>query len=100
VSARTREFGVRLAIGSRPGQLLAHVLAEGALIAAIGIAAGAAVGYALGRVAASSIENIRFPGAWPALGAAAVLMSAAVVASLIPAARAARVDVVQALRSE
>jgi predicted permease len=100
VSARTREFGVRLAVGSTPRQLLTHVLAEGALIAAIGIAAGAAGGYALGRVAASSVESMRLPGAWPMLGAAAVLMSAAVVASFLPAARAARVDVVQALRSE
>jgi len=100
VSARTREFGVRLACGSTPRQLLTHVLAEGALIAAIGIVAGAAGGYALGRVAASSVESLRLPGASPVLGAAAVLMGAAVVASLMPAARAARVDVVQALRSE
>ena len=49
VSARTREFGVRLAIGSTPRHLLAGVLSEGALIAAIGIAAGAAGGYAFAR---------------------------------------------------
>ena len=52
VSARTREFGVRLAVGSSPRHLLAGVLGEGALIAAIGIAAGAAAGYALASVAA------------------------------------------------
>jgi putative ABC transport system permease protein len=100
VSARTREFGVRLAIGSAPGHLLARVLTEGALIAAIGIVAGAAGAYALGRVAGSYLENMRLPGALPVLGAAAVLMGAAVVASLMPAARASRVDVMQALRSE
>ena len=100
VSARTREFGVRLAIGSTPRQLLTHVLAEGALIAAIGIVAGAAGGYALGRVATSHVESLRLPGAFAVLGAAAVLMGAAVVASLMPAARASRVDVAQALRSE
>jgi hypothetical protein len=100
VSARTREFGVRLAVGSTPRHLLAQVLAEGALIAAIGIVAGAAGGYGLGRVAASHVASMRLPGALPMLGAAAVLMGAAVVASLLPAARAARVDVVQALRSE
>ena len=49
VSARTREFGVRLAIGSAPRHLLTRVLSEGALIAAIGIAAGAAGGYAFAR---------------------------------------------------
>jgi hypothetical protein len=100
VSARTREFGVRLLCGSTPRHLLTHVLAEGALIAAIGIVAGTVGGYALGRVAASHVESLRLPGAWPVLGAAAVLMGAAVVASLMPAARASRVDVVQALRSE
>ena len=52
VSARTREFGVRLAVGSAPRHLLARVLSEGVLIAAIGIAAGAAGGYVLARVAA------------------------------------------------
>jgi putative ABC transport system permease protein len=101
VSARTREFGVRLAVGSTPRHLLAQVLSEGVLIAAIGIVAGAAGGYALGRVAASHhVESMRLPSALAMLGAAAVLMGAAVLASLMPAARASRVDVVQALRSE
>jgi predicted permease len=100
VSARTREFGVRLAVGSTPRRLLAHVLAEGALLAAIGILAGAAGGWALERVAASHVASPRLSGAWPAVGAGAVLMAAALVASLMPATRAARVDVVQALRSE
>jgi predicted permease len=100
VSARTREFGVRLAMGSTPWQLLARVLSEGALIAALGTVAGAAGGYALGRVAASTVESIRITAALPVLGAAALLMGAALVASLMPAARASRVDVVQALRSE
>jgi putative ABC transport system permease protein len=100
VSARTREFGVRLAIGSPPRQLLGQVLSEGALIAAIGILAGAVGGYALASVTASYLGQAQLPGVAAVLGAAAVLMSAAVVASLMPAARAARVDVVQALRPE
>jgi hypothetical protein len=100
VSARTREFGVRLAVGSAPRQLLARVLSEGALIAAIGIAAGAVGGYALARVAAKFFEQVQLPGALTVLGSAAVLIAAAVVASLMPAARASRVDVLQALRSE
>jgi predicted permease len=100
VSARTREFGVRLAVGSAPWQLLARVLWEGVLIAAVGIAAGAASGYALARVAAKVFGHVQLPGALPVAGAAAVLIAAAVVASLMPAARASRVDVLQALRSE
>jgi predicted permease len=100
VSARTREFGVRLAIGSAPRQLLARVLGEGVGIAMIGIAAGAVGGYALGAVAARFFVTVQMPGAVPVLGAAVVLVGAAVVASLMPAARASHVDVVQALRSE
>ena len=63
VSARTREFGVRLAVGSAPRHLLARVLSEGVLIAAIGIAAGAAGGYALARLAAGFFEHVQLPGA-------------------------------------
>ena len=100
VSARTREFGVRLAVGSSPRRLLARVLSEGAAIAGVGILAGALGGFAMERVARAYVENVRMPGALPVLGAAALLIGAAVVASLMPAARAARVDVVQALRSE
>jgi hypothetical protein len=100
VSARTREFGVRLAIGSAPSQLLARVLSEGVVIAAVGVGAGAAGGYLLTRVAGRFVGHVPLPGGLAILGAALVLISAAVIASLMPAARASRVDVVQALRSE
>jgi putative ABC transport system permease protein len=100
VSARTREFGVRLAIGSTPRRLMVSVLSEGALIVLVGIVAGAAGGYALVRAAASYLESTSLPGILPLLGAAALLISAAIVASLMPAARASRVDVLAALRSE
>ena len=100
VSARTREFGVRLAVGSAPRHLLARVVSEGVVIAAVGIAAGAVGGYALARAAATFVAHVQLPGALPVTGAAAVLIAAAVVASLVPAARASRVDVLQALRSE
>jgi predicted permease len=100
VSARTREFGVRLAVGCSPGDLRAGVLRDGLRIAAVGIAAGAAGGYALARVAAGLFEDVQLPGALPLIGAAAVLIGAAIVASLAPATRASRVDVLEALRSE
>ena len=98
VSARTREFGVLLALGSTPTQLMRSVLRQGVRIVAIGIAAGAVGGLALG--AASRAELL--PASWMLpLGAAALLLTtAAVVAALVPAARASRVDVVTALRSE
>jgi putative ABC transport system permease protein len=100
VSARTREFGVRLAVGSSPRRLLMGVLMEGVLIVAVGILAGTAGVYAFAGVAASYLENVRLPGALTILAAAAVLVGAALLASLMPAARASRVDVLQALRAE
>jgi putative ABC transport system permease protein len=100
VSARTREFGMRLAIGCSPRQLLTRVLSEGATIAAIGIGAGAAGGYALARVAARLSASVELPGAVAVASAALLLIAAAVGASLMPAVRASRVDVMDALRSE
>jgi putative ABC transport system permease protein len=100
VSARTREFGVRLAIGSTPRSLLMGVLSEGATIVAVGIVTGALGGYAFTAVAMSYLDNLRVPGAVPLAVAAVLLAGAAVLASLLPAARASRVDVLQALRTE
>jgi predicted permease len=100
VSARTREFGIRLAIGSAPRHLLGRVVAEGTIIAVAGVAFGALGGFVLARVAGAFIEGIRIPGAVPIAAAAGVLTGAAVAASLLPAARASRVDVMQALRAE
>jgi hypothetical protein len=100
VSARMREFGVRLAIGSTPGSLRAGVLWDGLRIAAVGIGAGAFAGFALVRVGQSMFGNIQLPGALPAAAAAFVLIAAAIGAALMPATRASRVDVLQALRSE
>ena len=100
VSARTREFGIRMAIGSTPRHLLTRVLGEGAVIACVGVAAGSVGGLALARIVGLYVADVSLPGALPLAGAAALLVAAAMVASLIPAARASRVDVTQALRSE
>jgi len=82
VSARTREFG------------------EGAVMAGGGILAGVISGIVLSRLATSYVTDVHMPGLLPILGAAVLLVVAAILASLMPAARASRVDVVQALRSE
>jgi predicted permease len=100
VSARTREFGIRLAIGSAPAHLLTRVLGEGVAIAGSGIVAGVVGGVVLARVVGSYIPDIHLPGALPTIAAGTVLVAAAVLASVTPAARASRVDVVRALRSE
>jgi ABC-type antimicrobial peptide transport system permease subunit len=100
VSARTREFGIRLAVGSTSSALLARILREGALIGVSGIVTGVVVGMALARVVNSYITEIEIPGVVPIVGAAAVLVAAAILASLMPAARASRVDVISALRGD
>jgi len=100
VSARTREFGIRLALGSQPRRLLKGVIAEGAVMAAAGVLAGAAFGFVLARLAGRYFLDVKMPGALPVFVSAFVLMAVAVIASVLPAARAARVDVMQALRSE
>jgi putative ABC transport system permease protein len=100
VSARTREFGIRLALGSQPENLLRGVVAEGVVMAAVGVLAGAAFGLVVARVAGSYFGDLKMPGALPVIVSALVLLGAAVLASMLPAARAARVDVMQALRSE
>ncbi len=100
VSARTREFGIRLALGSHPKNLLRGVVTEGVVMASVGVLAGAAFGLVVARVAGSYFGDLKMPGALPVVVSACVLLGAAVVASMLPAARAARVDVMQALRSE
>jgi predicted permease len=100
VSARTREFGIRLALGSPPARLLAGVIREGALMAVLGLIAGALGGYWLARFAEHYLPDLRVPSALPVVGSALVLLVAAVIASAMPAARAARVDVIEALHSE
>jgi putative ABC transport system permease protein len=100
VSGRMREFGIRMAIGSQPHAILAGVVSEGVLMSCLGVVAGAFGGYALAMIGGSYLEGMKLPSALPILAAAGVLVLAAVVGSLLPAARAARVDVVQALRAE
>jgi ABC-type antimicrobial peptide transport system permease subunit len=100
VSGRTREFGIRLALGAQPRSILTKVLLEGLVIASIGVATGFLVGFALARGASKYIAEAQMPGAMPLIISAMVILAAAVIASALPAARAARVDAVQALRSE
>lgn len=98
VSARTREFGVRLAIGLAPRQLLTLVLSDGLGIAMVGVSAGTIGGLALARLSARLFGPVQLPSTPAAVAAAALLVAAAIVASLMPAARASRLDVLQALR--
>jgi ABC-type antimicrobial peptide transport system permease subunit len=100
VSGRTREFGIRIALGAQASNILTDVLLDGLLMAGIGVGVGAVIGIAWTRLAASYVSAIGQPGAL-ALGLSAlVILTAAVIASAVPAARAARVNAVEALRAE
>ena len=100
VSWRTREFAIRLAVGAQPLGILANVLLDGATTAAVGITAGALVGWGLSRLAGNYIPELQLPGPIPLIVSAAVVVTSAVLASFVPAARAARVDTMQALRAD
>jgi len=69
-------------------------------MAVAGVLAGAAFGYGVARLAGSYFLDIEMPGALPVILSAFVLLAAAVIASSLPAVRAARIDVIQALRAD
>jgi hypothetical protein len=100
VSGRTREFGIRLALGAQPRMILTKVLMEGVALAGLGVAAGLVFGYALLRALGKYVTEAQMPGALALLVSGSVILAAAVIASAMPAIRAARVDTMQALRSE
>jgi ABC-type antimicrobial peptide transport system permease subunit len=100
VSGRTREFGVRVALGAQRRDILTNVLSEGLIIAATGVVGGLVVGVALTRIIGRYIAEVHQPGILAFIASAFVILAAAVIASAVPAARAARVNAVEALRSE
>jgi ABC-type lipoprotein release transport system permease subunit len=92
---RTREFAIRLAVGAQPRRIPTSVLIDGPKTAAIGL-----VGWALSSLAGNYVQQLQLPGPAPSIASAAVVVSSAVLASLVPAAPAARVDAVRAFRPE
>jgi putative ABC transport system permease protein len=100
VSSRTREFGIRMALGAQRRNILANVLIEGLVMAAIGVSAGVVLGFGLALLAGKYITEIHQPGALAFVASAFTILAAAVIASAVPAARAANVNAVEALRAE
>jgi hypothetical protein len=100
VSARTREFGIRMALGALPRNILTDVLLDGLTIAGIGVGTGLAVGAVLFRGIGKYVEIIHQPGILTFIVAALVILTAAMIAAAVPAARASRVNAVEALRAE
>jgi predicted permease len=100
VGQRTQEFGIRLALGAEPRQVLGLVLREGLVLALSGVTIGLALTALLGRTLASFLYGIGAYDPAVLIGVPVVLLLVAVAASLIPAQRAVRVDPMRTLRSE
>jgi ABC-type antimicrobial peptide transport system permease subunit len=100
VAQRTREIGVRMALGATRGRVVAMVLARAGLLIALGVTIGSAGSWYLAGTVKSFLFGLEANDLVPLAGAGLALSSAAFAACLVPARRAATVDPVVALRSE
>lgn len=100
VAQRTREFGIRLALGARPGEVLGLVLRSALTLISTGLIVGMVAGALASRMLASALYSIDPLDPATFAGVATLLTAVAFVASYVPARRAIRVDPIAALRSE
>jgi putative ABC transport system permease protein len=100
VSQRTREIGVRMAIGATPSQMLASILREGLTQVALGLLAGAILSLLTARLLTGLLFGVAAMSITPYLIVISVLAAVSLVACLIPARRAMRVDPALALRAD
>lgn len=100
VARRTREIGIRMALGASPGQVLGLVLRETAVVTLTGVVAGLALAVVIGHLLGSMLYEVTAFDPVALLAAPALLGGAALAASYVPARRATRVAVVSAIRTE
>ncbi len=100
VARRTKEIGIRLAIGARPSTVLRSILQEGMALTLLGAAIGLALAIALARMAGTFLYGISPIDAWTFALAPALLLTIAMVACFLPARRASRLDPLRALRHD
>ncbi|MEQ9569496.1 MAG: FtsX-like permease family protein [Longimicrobiales bacterium] len=100
VARRTREFGLRLALGARPGQVVGSVVRGGLVTALLGIGVGVAVAWYAARILDALLFEVGIGDPVAFAGGSAVLLAVAAAAAWLPARRATRVDPVESLRAE
>jgi putative ABC transport system permease protein len=100
VSQRTQEIGVRMALGAKSGQILSLILGESSRLAIVGVVLGAGLGYAAGRAMQSLLAGLNPGDAATFATAIALAVALTLAGSLIPTARAVRVDPAVAVRAE
>ncbi len=100
VTQRTREFGIRLALGAEKRQIFSHVLREGAVLVVIGAIAGVGAAVAIANLLRGLVYGVALHDPASLLGGAALLAVVALVAAAVPARRATRLDPILALRAE
>jgi predicted permease len=100
VRLRTREMGVRMALGAQRGKVMQLVLLQGMRLAVAGIACGVLAALALGRIFSSFLFQVGMLSVLPWLVAVSVLLAVVLVATLLPARRAASIEPMQALRTD
>jgi putative ABC transport system permease protein len=100
VTQRTRELGIRFALGASRGDVLRLVLGQGAVLVGIGLAAGLLGAFAASRALRSVLYNVAPLDPAPLISALLTLSLVALIACFVPARRASRVDPIEALRAE
>ena len=100
VARRTKEMGIRIALGARPGLVVWMVMQEVLLLLAIGLAVGVPTALGLGQFVATQLYGVKAGDPWIAGGTMLVLIAVSAAAGLIPARRASRIDPIMALRFE
>jgi ABC-type antimicrobial peptide transport system permease subunit len=100
VSQRTREIGLRVALGARPGQVVGEILRSGGALAGAGAGAGIVLAAAASRLLSALLYGVRPSDMTAYLAATGVLFAAAFLACLIPGKRGASIDPTEALREQ
>ncbi len=100
VARRTKELGVRMALGARPASVIWLVMKDVLVLLALGLAVGIPSAIALGRFVAAQLYGIKVNDPWIAGASIAMLIAVATLAGFVPAQRASRIDPILALRYE